>query len=74
MATTEKPPEKPTTVRLGEAQAEAISRICKICNITQSALINLAVSAFADHVERTGKLPVPKLKKGKRGGANEPAG
>lgn len=63
----------PTTIRLGADQHAAIERICKVCNITKNALINLAVSALADSIDRTGKLPVPQLRKGKRGGSHEPA-
>ena len=76
MATTEdtQTAPDPTTIRLGAEQYASVERICKVCNITKNALINLAVSALADSVDRTGKLPVPQLRRGKRGGANEHAG
>ena len=62
--------ESPTTVRIGECTLKSINEICTATGITRNALIGIALSSLIDFVGRTGKLPVPQLQKGKRGGAN----
>jgi hypothetical protein len=65
MATTTKP-SKPTTFRIGEDQITALDIITETVELSRNSLVRLAISAFLDHVDRTGKLPVPKLqRKGK---------
>jgi predicted DNA-binding protein len=67
-------PTKPTTFRLDQEQVDKLDAIRANVPLTRNGLVSLAVEAFLDFVERTGKLPVPKLRKGKRGGSDERRG
>ena len=54
---------KPTTVRLDGQQITQLERIRGLTSLAKSTLISLAVNALIDHVERTGKLPLPQARK-----------
>jgi len=56
-APTESSEAVPTTVRLEPTVIAKLERIRKATSLTKGALMKLAVNAFCDHVERTGKLP-----------------
>ena len=62
--------ERPTTIRLTPSNVSALDQIGQDTGITRNALIGLAITAMLDFVARTGKLPAPNLKKGKRGGGD----
>jgi predicted DNA-binding protein len=63
-------PKKPTTFRLGDEHVEKLDEIRKKTGMTRNTLVGIAIESLLDFAERTGKLPLPKLRKGKRGGGN----
>lgn len=56
----------PTSVRLDENQVSQLERIRAITRLKKNALISLAVDALVDYVERTGKLPLPQVRRKKK--------
>jgi hypothetical protein len=53
----------PTSVRLDNSQLSQLEKIKSITRLAKGTLISLAVSALIDHVERTGKLPLPYVRR-----------
>lgn len=56
-------PSRTTSIRLAETDHDAIARICKATRLSVNAVVALALNAFVDHVDRTGKLPAPGLRR-----------
>ena len=54
-----------TTVRLSKLQRLALQEISEATKATRNSLVSMAIDAFVDYAQRTGKLLVPNAKKKK---------